>query len=153
MSDLTTLMLAQDSATALDTESPIFLLISLSLVVLMFAGMYAAFVKAGQPGWGAIVPIYNLYLMCKIADRPGWWVLLFLIPFVGLVVMIVVTWGIARTFDKGIGYTLGLTILPFVFWPMLGFGPAQHYLAHAPRGSGRASTYRPYARTPDSPLS
>lgn len=29
---------------------------------------------AGQPGWAAIIPIFNLYILCKIVGRPAWWV-------------------------------------------------------------------------------
>ena len=36
------------------------ILLSLVLNVLMIAGQWAVFDKAGQPGWAAIIPIYNL---------------------------------------------------------------------------------------------
>ncbi|MHB1362174.1 MAG: DUF5684 domain-containing protein [Thermoleophilia bacterium] len=35
-------------------------------------------------GWFAWVPFLNLYLMCKIAGRPGWWLLL--VPLVNIIV-------------------------------------------------------------------
>ena len=51
-------------------------------------------------GWMAWVPILNVYLMCKIAGRPGWWVVLFLIPFVNLVIGVIVWMGIAEARQK-----------------------------------------------------
>jgi hypothetical protein len=46
--------------------------------------------------WLAWIPIVNIYLMCKIAGRPGWWVILFFIPFVNIVITVVVWMGIAK---------------------------------------------------------
>ena len=52
--------------------------------------LWFIFKKAGQPEWAALIPIFNLYVMLKVVGRPGWWLLLFLIPFVGLIVWIIV---------------------------------------------------------------
>ena len=43
----------------------IFLASWLVVCLAIVAGMWKVFTKAGQPGWGAIVPIYNAYLMTK----------------------------------------------------------------------------------------
>jgi hypothetical protein len=88
------------------------------------AGMWKVFAKAGQPGWAAIVPIYNVYiLVTEVADRDIVWVLLSLfIPFAIVVPMI----DVAEAFGKGTGYGLGLFLLGFVFFPLLGFGDAQY---------------------------
>jgi hypothetical protein len=32
------------------------------LVIFMVAAMWKIYEKAGQPGWAAIVPFYNLYI-------------------------------------------------------------------------------------------
>lgn len=45
-------------------------IIYLAIVVIVIAGMWKTFEKAGQPGWGCIIPIYNIYLMTKIAAKP-----------------------------------------------------------------------------------
>ena len=62
----------------------------LAILILAIAGLWKTFEKAGEPGWGAIVPLYNIYLMCKIAGRPGWWFILWLIPCVGVIIAIMV---------------------------------------------------------------
>ena len=54
-------------------------IIYLAIVVIVIAGMWKTFEKAGQPGWGCIIPIYNIYLMTKIAAKPAWWVIMFFI--------------------------------------------------------------------------
>ena len=88
--------------------------------------MWKVFVKAGQPGWAAIVPIYNLYVMTQIAGKPGWWLLLFFIPFVNIVIAILLSIAIAQKFGKGAGFGVGMTFLGFIFMPILGFGDAQY---------------------------
>ena len=59
-------------------------LIYVAIIVLMIAGMWKVFIKAGKPGWGAIIPIYNLIILLQIVGRPLWWIILFLIPIVNL---------------------------------------------------------------------
>ncbi len=97
----------------------------LAIVILAIAGLWKTFVKSGKPGWGAIIPIYNIILMLEIAGRPLWWIILLLIPIVNFVVAIIVSIDIARNFGKGAGFGLGLAILGFIFYPILGFGDAQ----------------------------
>jgi uncharacterized membrane protein YhaH (DUF805 family) len=100
--------------------------IYLAVIVLTLAGLWKVFTKAGLPGWGAIVPIYNAYLLCKVAGRPGWWVLLLIIPIVSLIVYIIVALDIAKAFGKGSGFGIGLALLGFIFFPILGFGDARY---------------------------
>jgi hypothetical protein len=106
--------------------SPIVPLILLVIMVIMLVGCWMMFVKAGQPGWGILIPIYNAYLLLKVAGRPGWWLILMFIPLVNIIVQIIVLADIARNFGKGIGFVLGLIFLPFIFYPILGFGSARY---------------------------
>lgn len=98
------------------------LLIQLAIAVIYIAGMWKVFEKAGQPGWAAIIPIYNVYVLCKVAGRPGWWLLLFLVPLVNLIILFVVSFDVAKAFGKGAGFGVGLALLGFIFYPLLGFG-------------------------------
>ena len=105
----------------------IFAVVWLALVVLMIAAMWKVFVKAGEPGWAAIIPIYNLYILIKIAGKPGWWILLFFVPFVNFIVAIIVMIAVAHHFNKGTGFGLGLTLLGFIFFPILAWGDATYH--------------------------
>ena len=67
------------------------LLVCLAILIVVIAGLWKVFVKAGHPGWAAIIPIYNVYILLKIAGRPGWWLLLFLVPVVSFVIAILVS--------------------------------------------------------------
>ena len=103
----------------------------LAIVVLMIAALWKVFEKAGEPGWAAIVTIYNFYILLKIAGRPGWWLLLYLIPFVNFIISIIVSIDVAKRFGKGTGFALGLVLLPFIFYPMLAWGDASYTAAPA----------------------
>jgi len=97
-------------------------LIELALLGLVIVAMWKVFEKAGQPGWASIVPLYNLYILIKIAGRQWWWFLLMLVPLVNFVICAIISIDIARKFGKEAGFGVGLFILPFIFYPMLGFG-------------------------------
>lgn len=97
-----------------------------AIAVLVIAGFWKVFVKAGHPGWAAIIPIYNIYILLKIAGRPGWWLLLFLIPVVSFVIAIIVAIDVAKSFGKGTGFGVGLAFLGPIFYPILGFGDATY---------------------------
>ena len=106
--------------------SPVVWICYFAVIILLIAAMWKVFSKAGQPGWAAIIPIYNIYVICKVAGRPGWWLLLMLIPFVNFIILIILSIDIAKSFGKGAGFGLGMAFLGFIFWPILGFGSAQY---------------------------
>jgi hypothetical protein len=101
-------------------------IVYLAIYVLVAIGFWKMFEKAGQPGWAGLIPIVNLYFLCKVAGRPGWWVILYFIPIVSLVISIIVWLDTAKAFGKGAGFAIGLIFLPFIFAPVLGFGDAQY---------------------------
>lgn len=104
----------------------IFVVLYLAMLVLVIAGAWKTYAKAGQPGWGAIVPIYNVYLLCKIVGRPGWWTVLLLIPYLNLIFAIIVMLDLAKSFAKGVGFAIGLILLSPIFMCILGFGSAEY---------------------------
>ena len=107
------------------------MLVWLALVVVCIVGGWKMFVKAGKPGWGIIIPIYNVILLLEIAGRPIWWIILMLIPVVSLVVSFIVYIDVAKRFGKSAGFGVGLVLLGFIFMPILGFGDAVYQGAPA----------------------
>jgi hypothetical protein len=115
----------------------VIVIIYLGIIGLTIAGAWKTFEKAGKPGWASIVPIYNIIVMLEIIGRPLWWIVLLFIPFVGIVAAVIIMIDFAKAFGKGAGFGVGLAFLPFVFYPMLGFGDAQYagpVVAGPPRG-------------------
>ncbi len=104
----------------------------LLIIVIYIAGMWRIFEKAGKPGWAAIIPIYNFIVLLEIVGKPWWWILLLLIPIVNIVIGIMVANLLAKSFGQGVGFTLGLLFLGFIFYPMLGFG---NYEYEGPAGA------------------
>lgn len=104
---------------------------SLFWYVVTAVGLWPMLVKAGIPGWGALIPIYNIYLQVKLAGHSGWLTLLYFVPLVNLVVAIVVAVGLARAFGRGAvyGFFLHFLLQPIGFL-ITGFGPSQYAYVH-----------------------
>ncbi len=104
----------------------VIILVQLAILIVVIAGFWKVFVKAGQPGWAAIVPIYNAIVMIQIAGKPVWWFVLLLVPVVNFIVLLLVSISIAEKFGKSTGFGVGLWLLSPIFYPMLGFGSAEY---------------------------
>ncbi len=104
----------------------LFIIFALAISIFLIVAYWKVFEKAGQPGWGVLIPIYNIYLFLVIAGRPGWWLILYLIPLVNFVIAIIVNIDIAKNFGKDAAFGLGLTFLGVIFYPILAFGSATY---------------------------
>ena len=98
----------------------------LTLTVVIFAGLWKVFQKAGEPGWAAIIPIYNLYVLVKVSGNTWWWFLMFFIPILNFFATLKVSINVAGKFNRGLLFGLGLMFLSFIFYPLLGFGDYQY---------------------------
>lgn len=98
----------------------------LLLVAIMVASMWKIFDKAGEPGWAAIIPVYNYIVLLKIAGKPWWWLLLMIIPLVNIVLGIMVYIDLAKAFGKGGAFAAGLIFLSIIFFPILAFGDSRY---------------------------
>ena len=102
----------------------LFTLVPLLIALVTIAGLWKVFTKANQPGWAAIIPIYNVYiLVSEIAGRDILWVVLSIIIPVVIVIPLI---DVAKAFGKGTGYGVGLWLLGPIFFPLLGFGSARY---------------------------
>lgn len=102
------------------------IIIYLIIGLLMLISMWKIYTKAGKPGWAAIIPIYNLIVLLEIVDKPLWWIILMLIPFVNIVISIIVTVELAKKFGQSVGFAIGMIIIPIIFYPILAFGGAKY---------------------------
>ena len=141
ISGIASLLLQQDANRVM---APLFggtmLMVLLAMLVVVIVGMWKVFVKAGQPGWAILIPIYNLYILLQIAGRPGWWLLLYLIPLVNVVVGVIVAMDIARSFGQSAAFGIVLLfLLSGIGYLILGFGNAR-YLGPAASVQARAAT-------------
>jgi hypothetical protein len=57
--------------------------------------------------------------------RPGSWPILFFIPSVHLIIALTVVNDPSKSFEKRVGFTIGLVFPGFIFFPTLGLGSGQ----------------------------
>ncbi len=107
----------------------VFALVGLVVII----GMWKTFSKAGQPGWAAIIPVYNLVVLFRIAGQSGWLALTFLLNFIpvigGLAWLGIVIWNhvnVSKRFGHGVGFALGLVFLAPIVWLILSFGSSKY---------------------------
>lgn len=86
--------------------------------------------KAGEPGWKVLIPFYNTYTMFKFVygEKEGWRFLLLLIPVANIVFSILLCIELARSFNKGGWFAVGLIFLPIIFMCILGFSKSTRYI-------------------------
>ena len=129
-----------------------FAVVYVAFVVLAIAAFWKVFTKAGEAGWKAIVPIYNVYVLLKIVGRPAWWLILMLIPFVNLIVWIIVAIDLAKSFGKSTGFAVGLILIAPIFMMILGFGNATYVgPGGRPAMAGGVAPPPPYVDVPPPP--
>ncbi|MBO3086056.1 DUF5684 domain-containing protein [Cellulomonas fengjieae] len=117
---ITSLATAVANTTAVDPGPGPFIAGVIGYLITAFALM-GVFRKAGEPVWQAFVPIWSSIVLIKVAGKPMWWIVLFLIPIVQIVVMVLVMHGLSTSFGHGAGFTVGLVLLSVVFLFILGY--------------------------------
>lgn len=122
MLSLVPTLFQEESEVVVEASASVGGLIPLVLALLVIAGMWRVFSKAGKPGWAAIIPIYNIYILTQIAGRPAWWLVLFLIPFVNFIAIIILEIDLCKSF--GVSWLWILT--GPILWLVLGFGGATY---------------------------
>ena len=125
-----------------------FIIVAIVVYVLLVIALWKIFVKAGEAGWKSLIPIYNVYVLCKIIGI-RFWIYVILLPIIvgfvaglifgndqktvslisslySLFLAIYMSRNLAKAFGKGIGFTIGLIFLPNIFQLILGFGSAEY---------------------------
>lgn len=105
-----------------------FFWIIIVFAVFMIVCRWVIYQKAGKPGWAAIIPIYSTLVLLEIIRKPWWWLLLMLIPGVNIVFAIWAINLLSKSFGKNEGFTLGLILLPIIFYPILAFDNSAQYI-------------------------
>lgn len=104
------------------------LYITLPLYLLLHTGLYGIFVKAGEKGWKAFVPVYNVLTWLELIGRPKWWILFFLVPVLNFVMGIGIVLDLVRSFDKHKFWDqLGAVLFPYIYFLYLGFNKKDEY--------------------------
>lgn len=100
--------------------------IILAVFIFTMISLAKIFKKANRSGISAIIPFYNFLVLLEITNLPKWYFILLLIPGVNIIFEIFIMMELAKLFRKGKIFGLGLTFLPFVFYPLLAFGESEY---------------------------
>lgn len=129
------------------------LLFLLIMTIIQIIGQWKVFKKSGKKGWEAIVPFYNTWTLIEISGCKWWyfWIIvgcsllsynvtldinestqfsINMLEGIGMLlnyfIMYCINYNIAKKFNKDYGFAIGLTLIPFVFYPILGFGKSEY---------------------------
>ena len=69
--------------------------------------------------WLAWIPFANFYLMCKVAGKPGWWTVLFCLPFTTFIILLLTFATMGEKEPRWFVPLLGITIVLAVIWIVL----------------------------------
>jgi hypothetical protein len=117
----------------------------LIMAVIQAVGKWKIYEKAGKPGWAALIPIYSTIVTLEIIGKPIWWIFLIIFPCTSFIFFIWSTNLLSKSYGQSEGFTIGLLLLPFIFYPILGFGNYQYI---GPAGAGFAG-FQPYDPSKD----
>jgi len=122
------------SSSALATALVIVVLLPIVVAWLaIVAGTWKLFVKAGRHGWESLIPFWILIALCAIAGRPWWWSVAIFVPILNLVFLCALALDIAKAFGKNPLFGIGLFLIPWIMYPVLGFSNARYL---GPRSHG-----------------
>lgn len=119
------------SAVIMLAGSELFVIIGYSLILLAYIAvtiicLWKIFKKAGRPGWAAVIPFYNMYVLFEISGMNGWLSLLMYVPAANIIVLVLQSLKLAKAFNKGTGYAVGLILLNWFFMLPLGFSSDEY---------------------------
>lgn len=119
----------------------LYFFVLLALMVVMIIAMWKIFTKAGEKGWKSIIPFYNTWVLLEISGKPGWWLFLMFIPFVNIVIVVLLSLALAKSFGKSEVFGIfGLWIFSAIGYLILGFGGAKY---QGPEGVDQGGSQAP----------
>ena len=110
---------------SLQTRSPHSFL-GLVQFVLYWVALWMVFVKAEEPGWAVLIPLYNVWVLYRIICGRGTAMLRLLIPFYNIYWLVKSMIALAHCFDKSTGFGICMVFFPHVCSLILGFGSARY---------------------------
>ncbi|MBO4645311.1 MAG: signal peptidase I [Bacteroidales bacterium] len=92
-------------------------------------GLWTIFRKAGEAGWKSLIPVYRMWIwLKKIVQRPWWWMILILFPFIGVFMVYYMIWETIRVFGKtSYLYLIPGTLFYFIYLPYLGLSKKERF--------------------------
>ncbi|HHN47512.1 MAG TPA: signal peptidase I, partial [Bacteroidales bacterium] len=98
---------------------------TLIILILLFTFfpvlLWATFEKAGYKGYFSAIPVLNYYYWLKIIDKPLWWFIFLVLPFINVFMAMLMVVETLKCYGmRGLHQQAAAVILPFVVLPWLG---------------------------------
>lgn len=128
---------------AIGSMLAVYSVVAIAIYILFIVAWWKIFTKAGEKGWKSLIPIYNVYILCRIIDI-NFWIYVLAIPFglgllAGLVpalsivaalyslfLVIFIAIKLGDAFGKSTGFKVGLVLLSGIFYLILAFGDSKY---------------------------
>lgn len=119
------------------------LLMPMLIGIVVIIAVWKLFTKAGRPGWNAIIPFYNFYVLIEIAGLPIKYFIFLFIPFLNIYAMFKVYIEVAHKFGKSTAFGVGMIFFSYIFIPILAFGNSRYEQRVTPtfRNQNQGSVY------------
>jgi signal peptidase I len=120
-------------------------LTTILLLLIIFFPILAwkTFVTAGYSGWKSAVPFYNYYIWLRIINKPLWWYIFLLIPFINAFMVMLIVVETLKCYKR---YSLGdqalAVIFPYAYLPWLGIMHDKDYVTPSNRKPIKKSAAR-----------
>ncbi len=126
--------------------SPVMIIVWLVILAIYVVSAWKIYVKAGKPGWAAIIPFYNIYVLLKIVGKPGWWLILYIIPIVNIVISLIVSLQLAKSFGRSSLFgVVALWLFSIIGYPILAFDKSKYVGVEGNKSSSSAPAQTPPA--------
>ena len=100
---------------------------ALAVAIFSLITTWIIFKKAGQPGWAAIIPIYNLIVLLRVVKLDWWHILILLfVPFASVVYAIIIKLKLAKVFGKSTAFGVLSIFFSLITVAILAFGQAKY---------------------------
>lgn len=91
------------------------------ILILFIYGTWELFEHFGEKGWLALIPIVNIYILCKqVFSKPFLTLLLFFIPFVNIVFWFILNIRLMKSLNRNIFIGISSVFFPFITYPLYG---------------------------------
>ncbi|MCC3145295.1 DUF5684 domain-containing protein [Halanaerobium sp. Z-7514] len=90
-------------------------LIRLSYYLFGTICLWLLFIEAGEKGWKSLIPIYNIYIISKIADKPTWWLILLFIPIANVIIALILFVNFIKKFNQPAWHAILLLFIPHLY--------------------------------------
>ena len=113
------------------------LLVVSVILIIQIIGMWKVFVKAGEKGWKAIIPFYNIAILYKISGMSPYLVFIYIALFIPIInffasiALAIITLyqkiNLMKAFKASTGLTVAMLMVSFITYSILGFGKSEYF--------------------------